>query len=79
MAHFLYLLLFYVAKWISHFETSHYFLPSYLRFYIYVWFNYNSSEEPPPEPPGIPGYDLYLLLGVFGIISVLLFKKRAKS
>ncbi|MHA2122734.1 MAG: Loki-CTERM sorting domain-containing protein [Promethearchaeota archaeon] len=27
----------------------------------------------------MPGYDLYLLLGVFGIISVLLFKKRAKS
>ncbi|MHA1497885.1 MAG: hypothetical protein ACTSRT_10125 [Promethearchaeota archaeon] len=29
-----------------------------------------SSEEPPPEPPGIPGYDVYLLL---------LVRKRVKS
>jgi hypothetical protein len=39
----------------------------------------DSSEEPPPTPPGIPGYDLYLLLGALSIISALLIRKRLKS
>jgi len=39
----------------------------------------DSSEEPPPEPPGIPGYDLYLLIGTLGLISALLIRKRTKS
>lgn len=30
-------------------------------------------------PPGIPGYDLYLLLGALSIISTLLIRKRVKS
>ncbi|MHA1375100.1 MAG: Loki-CTERM sorting domain-containing protein [Promethearchaeota archaeon] len=38
-----------------------------------------SSEEPPPEPPGIPGYDVYLLLGALSVISALLVRKRVKS
>ena len=39
----------------------------------------DSSEEPPPAPPGIPGYDLYLLLGALGTISIILIRKRLKS
>lgn len=38
----------------------------------------NSPEEPTP-PPLIPGYDLYLLLGVFSVISTILIRKRLKS
>ena len=38
----------------------------------------NSTEEPTP-PPAIPGYDLYLLIGAFSVISALLIRKRAKS
>ena len=36
------------------------------------------SEVPTP-PPGISGYDIYLLLGVFGIISAVIIRKRLKS
>ena len=36
----------------------------------------DSSEEPPQTPPGIPGYDLYLLLGAISIISAILIRKR---
>jgi len=39
----------------------------------------DSSEEPPPIPPGIPGYNLYLLIGALGIISALVIRKRLKS
>ncbi|GAH56596.1 unnamed protein product, partial [marine sediment metagenome] len=38
-----------------------------------------SSEEPPPTPPGIPGYDLYLLLGALSVISTMIIRKRLKS
>ena len=34
------------------------------------------TEQP---PPGIPGYDLYLLLGALSIISAILIRKRVKS
>ena len=37
-----------------------------------------TSEQPTP-PPGIPGYDLYLILGALGILSALLIRKRLKS
>ena len=36
----------------------------------------DSSEEP---PPGILGYDLYLLIGALGVISAIIIRKRAKS
>ena len=36
----------------------------------------STAVEP---PPGIPGYDIFLLLGVIGIISALLIRKRVKS
>ncbi len=39
----------------------------------------DSTEEPPPEPPAIPGFNPYLLLGFIGIISGLLVRKRLKS
>jgi hypothetical protein len=39
----------------------------------------DSSEEPPPTPPGIPGYDLYLLIGALSIISTIIIRKRVKS
>jgi hypothetical protein len=32
-----------------------------------------------PLPPGIPGYDLYLLIGALSVISALLIRKRVKS
>ncbi|MHA1671117.1 MAG: Loki-CTERM sorting domain-containing protein [Promethearchaeota archaeon] len=38
----------------------------------------DSSDEPSPTPPGIPGYDLYLLLGALSIISALIIRKRVK-
>jgi len=38
-----------------------------------------TSETLPPTPPGIPGYDLYLLIGVLTAISALLIRKRLKS
>lgn len=34
------------------------------------------TSEP---PPGIPGYDLYLLIGALGVISIILIRKRLKS
>mgnify|MGYP001107749305 CR=1 FL=1 len=37
------------------------------------------STSSEPIPPGIPGYDLYLLLGTLSIISVLIIRKRSKS
>ena len=30
-------------------------------------------------PPGIPGYDLYLLIGAISVLSAILIRKRAKS
>ncbi len=39
----------------------------------------DSSEEPPPAPPGIPSYNLYLLIGALSLISALLIRKRVKS
>jgi len=39
----------------------------------------DSSEEPPPTPPEIPDYDLYLLTGALSIISALIIRKRLKS
>ncbi len=38
-----------------------------------------NSEEPPPTPPGIPGYDLYILIGALSVISALIIRKRVKS
>jgi len=38
----------------------------------------NSTEEPAP-PPVIPGYDLYLLIGMISVISTLKIRKRLKS
>ena len=38
-----------------------------------------TSEPPIEPPPGISGYDLYLLIGAFSVISALLIRKRAKS
>ena len=37
------------------------------------------STSSEPIPPGIPGYDLYLLLGALSIISAILIRKRLKS
>jgi hypothetical protein len=37
------------------------------------------AAEVPTPTPGIPGYDLYLLLGTVGLISALLIRKRVKS
>ncbi len=39
----------------------------------------DSSEEPPSAPPGISGYDLYLLIGTFSLVSIIFFRKRFKS
>jgi len=39
----------------------------------------DSSEEPPPTPPGIPGYDLYIFIGALSVLSALLIRKRTKS
>ena len=38
----------------------------------------NSTEEATP-PPGIPGYDLYFLIGVISVISTIFIRKRLKS
>ena len=38
------------------------------------------SEEPPPTPPpGIPSYNLIVLIGVISLISSLIIRKRLKS
>lgn len=37
------------------------------------------STSSEPIPPGIPGYDLYLLIGALSVISALLIRKRLKS
>ncbi len=37
------------------------------------------AAGPPPTPPGIPGYDLYILLGALGVIFAILIRKRLKS
>jgi hypothetical protein len=37
------------------------------------------SSVPPPAIPAIPGYDLYLILGVISVISTLMIRKRLKS
>lgn len=37
------------------------------------------AGEVPTPPPGIPGYDLYLLIGALSIISAILIRKRVKS
>ena len=41
-----------------------------------------NGDEPPPDdgnpPPGIPGYDLYFVIGTIGVISVFLAKKKIK-
>ncbi|MFX0010125.1 MAG: LamG domain-containing protein [Candidatus Hermodarchaeota archaeon] len=39
----------------------------------------DTSEEPSPTPAGIPGYNLYLLLGALGIITAFIVRKRLKS
>ncbi|GAG81551.1 unnamed protein product, partial [marine sediment metagenome] len=39
----------------------------------------DSSEEPPSTLPGIPGYDLYLLIGALSIVLALIIRKRSKS
>lgn len=39
----------------------------------------DSSEEPPPVPPGIPGYNLILLIGVISVISLIIIKKCFRS
>jgi len=36
----------------------------------------DSSEEPPPTPPGIPGYNLIALVGACGIITLVIIKKK---
>lgn len=36
----------------------------------------NAPEEP---PPAIPGYELYLILGVISVITTLIIRKRLKS
>ena len=36
-----------------------------------------SAQQTPP--PGIPGYDLYLLIGALSILSAILIRKRVKS
>ena len=39
----------------------------------------DTSEEPPTEPPAIPGYDLYVIIGIISIISTMILRKRLKS
>ena len=34
---------------------------------------------PEPSEPGIPGYHLLIMLGIMGIISAVIIKKRVKS
>jgi len=34
--------------------------------------------EPEPTPPGIPGYNLYVVISMICIVSIILFKKRYK-
>jgi uncharacterized membrane protein len=36
----------------------------------------DTSEEPSPTPAGIPGYNIYLLLGALGIITAFIVRKR---
>jgi Tol biopolymer transport system component len=38
--------------------------------------DYFEIEKPPSGEPAIPGYNLYLLIGIISIVSVILFKKR---
>ena len=38
-----------------------------------------NAEEPPVSPPAIPGYDLYLLIGIISVITTLMLRKRFKS
>ena len=36
----------------------------------------DSSEEPPPTPPGIPGYNIIALVGVCCIVTLIIVKKK---
>ncbi len=36
------------------------------------------SPEPEPTPPFIPGYDLYVVISMICLVSIILFKKRHK-
>jgi len=36
----------------------------------------NTTEEPPPTPPGIPGYNIIVLVGVCGIVTLIIVKKK---
>ena len=36
------------------------------------------DTEPDPTQPGIPGYNLYVVIGMICIVSIILFKKRYK-
>jgi hypothetical protein len=36
------------------------------------------EPEPEPTPPFIPGYNLYIVISMIGIVSIILFKKRYK-
>ena len=39
----------------------------------------DSSEEPPPTPPGIPGYNLISLLGITFAVTLILAKGKLKK
>jgi len=38
-----------------------------------------AGYEPPPTPPGIPGYDIYLFIIALSVISAIVIRKRLKS
>lgn len=39
----------------------------------------DTSEEPPPTPPGIPGYNILALIGVSLVVTLIITKKRLKK
>jgi len=45
---------------------------------VVVQFPPEPEPEPEPTPPFIPGYNLYVVISMIGIVSIILFKKRYK-
>ena len=47
---------------------------------IYDYSDYFEIKSPPTGiQTGIPGYNLYILIGVLGVVSIILTKKRVKK
>jgi len=45
----------------------------------YIDIYYELNPPPTPSPTGIPGYNLFFLLGIFLVITILITKKVKKT